>query len=671
MNIARSQGRLPLLLVALAWVVIAGCCSAGLYLEYRLSEVGRHDLVATPVAVAVIFIAGMVSAGVVGSALIVRRPRHPVGWCFLALAVAVSSSAVLDAYGPYGAVARPGALPGAGLAATVGDITFISWLGLLALILLYTPSGRLESRPAWIAAWTAGGSAALAFAVGLVRPYRGVHLQYGIENPLEVSSLAGELAFVGITSIVILHLALLVGVIQVIARFWRAKGKERRQLRWLAFAAIPFPLLVVGAFIAATLDNETVLILAGCSFMTILPLAAILAIEQDHLYDVDRLVSRGLSYSLLTAVLVTCYVAVVLTTGQALGASGDETQAPAVVATLVTMSVALPARRRLQDLLDRRFNRRRYDAVAAVRRFVREPSPTVTIEQGLRNALHDPGLAIAYWIDERERWVDEQGNPVRPGDAPVPVERHGTDIAAVQFTDGRVDRRIVEEALAEALPEIENARLRAAIALQLVEVRESRARIVAAQLAERRKLERNLHDGAQQRLLAVALQLRAAEVGEDPARMHAAVDDAVRQLQLAVGDLRDIANGLHPVVLADGGLAAALDDLAARTPVEVRIETTSDRFPPGVEETAWFIVCEAVTNAVKHAFPASIAISAAGRDGHLSLAVEDDGCGHADPAGAGLRGITDRAEAAGGWLMVHDRPGGGTIVTAELPCASL
>jgi signal transduction histidine kinase len=257
-----------------------------------------------------------------------------------------------------------------------------------------------------------------------------------------------------------------------------------------------------------------------------------------------------------------------------------------------------------------------------------------------------------------------------PGPHARTVDRRGAAIGAVTFDPQRSGRRMVGAVTAEALPEIENARLRAAIALQLVEVRESRARIVAAQVAERRKLERNLHDGAQQRLLAIALQLRAAEVGDDPLRMRTTLDEAVRQLQLAVGDLRELANGLHPSVLADGGLAAALDDLAARTPVAVRLNVTADRFPPPVEEAAWYIVCEAVTNAVKHAGPKLIDIAVTPRDGHLDLSVEDDGGGGADPLGHGLRGIADRAAAAGGWLVVRARPGGGTVVTAELPCAS-
>jgi signal transduction histidine kinase len=211
--------------------------------------------------------------------------------------------------------------------------------------------------------------------------------------------------------------------------------------------------------------------------------------------------------------------------------------------------------------------------------------------------------------------------------------------------------------------------LRAAITLQLVEVRESRARIVEAQLAERRKIERDLHDGAQQRLLGMAMRLRAVEISGDPDRIRGALATTVDELQAAVRELRELANGLRPTVLIDGGLAAALDDLAARSPVPIHLETTAERFAPGVEETAWFIACEAVANAVKHAAPGAVAISAGRANGRLHLVIEDDGIGGADPAGRGLRGIADRAEAAGGTLTVHPRDGHGTVVIAELPCA--
>jgi signal transduction histidine kinase len=243
-------------------------------------------------------------------------------------------------------------------------------------------------------------------------------------------------------------------------------------------------------------------------------------------------------------------------------------------------------------------------------------------------------------------------------------------VASISFDHERVEQGLVHAIVAEARPELENERLRAAIELQLVEVRDSRERIVAAQFAERHRIERNLHDGAQQRLLALAFQLRAAEMSGDSDRARSALDGAVDELQRAVADLRDLANGLHPAVLSDGGLVAALEDLAERCPITVRLTATDERFSPNTEATAWFIVCEAVANAVKHSHADTIDLDARRDDGHLILQIDDDGKGGADPTGQGLRGIADRADAVRGHLTVQDRPGGGTIVRAELPCES-
>ena len=241
-------------------------------------------------------------------------------------------------------------------------------------------------------------------------------------------------------------------------------------------------------------------------------------------------------------------------------------------------------------------------------------------------------------------------------------------MARIDVDRTRTDRELVEAAAGAAIPELDNARLRAAISLQLVEVNESRARIAAAQVAERRRIERNLHDGAQQRLLAMAFQLQAAHVNGDVERLREAVAEGVEQAQAAVLELRDLANGLHPPVLSDGGLAAALDDLVERTPVRVDVRATQARFPPEVEATAWFIVCEAVTNAQKHGAASHVAVEGAEDDGWLTVSVPDDGCGGADPDGRGLRGVHDRAEAAGGALEVRSGPESGTTVRGRLPC---
>lgn len=661
---------LPSAVVGVAWVGLAAALVTGYVLDRRIADAGRGDLAVFGSA-DLLWLLPILSAAGVGSVLSLHLPRHPAGWLFLSLALLVLGSGILDSYALYGTVARPGSLPVADLAAVVGDKAFIPWLVLLALILLYIPSGHLRGRGARIVALTAISGGVVSFVASLFSPYDGLlQADPAIRNPLVPGDYADLIGWIRLTTLLALHAALLVAAAMLLGRFRSARGSARKQLRWMALASIAFPVLVVGAFAAAVLDNETLLAITGGGFVAVIPIAAGLAIEQDHLFDIDRLISRGLTYSLLTAVLVACYAVVVVLVGESLSSLGGNSEVAIAVATLATVSIAGPARRQLQATLDKRFNRREFDALSSIRRFIRQPPATTSVEDALREALDTEQLTIAYWIDDRAQWVTEDGRPVAADPAGLIVERRGGPIARVTFDESQVQRRILEALLTEAGSEVENARLRAASTLQLREVMESRVRILAAQLEERRRLERNLHDGAQQRLLAVALQLRASEVSQDAARQSAAIDEAVGQLQLAVKELRDLANGLHPIALSDGGLAGAFEDLAGRTPIQVVLKVSPERFTAAIEEAAWFIACEAVANAVKHAVASSVVIKAVRENGQLHLSIEDNGIGGADASGHGIRGLADRAEAAGGNLQVYPRPGGGTVVRAELPCAS-
>jgi signal transduction histidine kinase len=204
-------------------------------------------------------------------------------------------------------------------------------------------------------------------------------------------------------------------------------------------------------------------------------------------------------------------------------------------------------------------------------------------------------------------------------------------------------------------------------------VRDSRTRIVAAADTERERIERDLHDGAQQRLVALALDLRIAErsLSETDSATKALLSSAVDSLQTAVHELRELAHGVYPAVLAQSGLRAALDDLAARTPGPVTVvEAPAERLQPDLEATAYFVACEALANAVKHSGASLVEITAGVEGPSLVVTILDDGGGDADPDGGGLRGLADRVEARGGRLWVDSPAGGGTRITAEIPCES-
>ncbi|MEO8540367.1 MAG: histidine kinase [bacterium] len=660
-------------LVAVAWAGNAVLLGAMFILERELRTAGKAELTDASVLGAAGWISAIAGAAVVGSVLAVRRPANPAGWLFLVFATSISLSGFTGAYGAYGLIYRPDSLPGAWFAAVYSDGAFLPWVSLLALILLITPTGSAPSSRWKGVGWAAGASAVIFVAV---IPFRSSAIDSspfaGLKGPYATGPFAPAASAVAFAMLVTAHVALLGAIASLLYRVRRSSPVERRQLRWLLVPAIPFPFLVVGAWAAAAANNDALLGVLGIGYLVIIPIAAALAIEKQRLYDVDRLVSRAVAYTLLSALIVLSYLAIVVAAGVIGGRAAAESVPAAIAATIIALAIGGFARRRLQDVIDRRFNRRAFTALGIIRSYVREPDEARSIEDVLREASGDAALRAVYWVESGAAWVAESGETAAsPGPAAflVPV-REGGRGAAIEFDPAKCERELISALAATARPELENARLRAAIHLQLVEVRESRARIVSAQLEERKRIERDLHDGSQQRLLALALNLRATELSGDSEAALRALPGAVNELQATVRELRNLANGLHPSALEGGGLAAAFQELAARAPIPIRLSVTEERLPAPVESSAWFIACEALTNVVKHARATAVSLAAALEGGSLVLSIEDDGVGGADLHGHGLRGIADRAEAAGGRLIVSERPTGGTSVRAVLPCES-
>jgi signal transduction histidine kinase len=296
----------------------------------------------------------------------------------------------------------------------------------------------------------------------------------------------------------------------------------------------------------------------------------------------------------------------------------------------------------------------------------------------LAKALGDPTLEVAYWYPQEGTWVDAEGSQVTlPEESMRSVTRidHDSPIAALVH-DPMLEHEphLVRDVAAAAGLALENARLQAELHAQLADLRDSRARIVAAADTERRRIERNLHDGTQQRLLALALRLtkaqrRATEIkGED---LRALLDDSVAELREAVADLRELAQGLHPPILAEQGLGPAVSGLASRMPIPARVSVELEgRLPPALEATIYYVVAEALANVEKHAHASEVTVRVTQKDAGLVVEVSDDGVGGVDPFGSGLRGLRDRVEASEGRLEVSGEPGRGTRLVAELPCAS-
>jgi signal transduction histidine kinase len=300
------------------------------------------------------------------------------------------------------------------------------------------------------------------------------------------------------------------------------------------------------------------------------------------------------------------------------------------------------------------------------------------LRHALAEALGDPSVELVYWLPEDERFVDARGAPFElPADssdrAVTKVERDGDCIAAIVYDatlrDARSHVRAVGAAAALAL---QNERLDAELRAKVGELRASRERMLRIGLEERRRLERDLHDGAQQRLVSMALNLRLAraKLRRNPDDAEQLLSGASDELEAALGELRELARGIHPAVLSDRGLDTALETLAHRAPVPVELNSLpGERFPEAIELAAYFVVSEALTNVAKYAQASHAVVGLERHNGRLVVQVSDDGVGGADPEqGTGLRGLADRLAVIEGRLEVESEKGRGTTITARIPC---
>jgi signal transduction histidine kinase len=315
----------------------------------------------------------------------------------------------------------------------------------------------------------------------------------------------------------------------------------------------------------------------------------------------------------------------------------------------------------------------------AVTRRARGPIGNLVVELGragtggvrpaLARAIGDPSLELALWLPERRAWVDEQGRTVTLPPGPDRAFTYiGDDLAALVHDPVFLDQPALLEAAGSAARfALENERLQAELRAQLAELRESRARIVRAGDEERRRLERDLHDGAQQRLLGIGMALQLLRAQGHDERL---LDETEAEVKAALTELRELAGGIHPAVLTDHGLAAAVRTLAERSAVPVEVEADDARLPGEVETAVYFIVAEALANVAKHARATKARVEVKRLNGEIVVDVSDDGVGGADPAGNGLRGLADRAGALDGRLSVQSLPGAGTQLHVEIPCAS-
>ncbi len=609
--------------------------------------------------------------GLVLGALLVSRGQWVVGALLVALGLLPFSLLAPD---PELSGHPP---EGLGLALAVASVAGWVWFYLPpALLAAYLPDGRL-GRGWWVlpAGWLlflVSFHAAVALDPGTYG--RGPDQIPG-SPPVSVPPWVNGL--LGAGSLLLL-LSLLVGsAARVVIRFRRGPTRVRRQLKWFLLSMLLLPCVLVVTWAAYLLtDVAGVVVVVGLLLVYLtVPVAVAIGVLRHDLLDVDALVSRAVAYIVLTGGVVAVFAAVTVGAGVAVGHGSSLVVAGTTLACAALFGLL---RRRVQWLVDAQFDRARSDVLTGLDRFIDDirddRADPEDVESALRGALHDPALVVVYWLgpEVQAPWLRGDGTAAaRPSGQALDVAVAGRLIGCVGYDACASRPRLLREALRRAHLPLELAHSRIALRQALGETRASRARLVEATDAERRRLERDLHDGAQQRLVAIGMSLRLAQESAgraDP--MQAVLESAVRDLQRAVCELRALAGGVRPRGL-DEGLPAAIRGLVLASPVPVDARVTGERVPERVATTAYYVAAEALTNALKHAEARAVAIDVALGEGELVVRVSDDGRGGARiSAGSGLAGLGDRVAATGGVLRVDSDPGSGTRVEARLPCGS-
>jgi len=619
------------------------------------------------------FMLAVLTPASVGLLIALRRPRNVIAWILLVGALLIATSPV-------------DLLLSDGWALQTDRATWPMLYAWPIAVTYVFPNGNFLSRRwRWVAAIAAVCFVAfMSFAMFDPEPFYGDDA--AVPNPIANNAfgewLAANVGWVWVVFWLGILGSLIAGALAVGLRLRRSRGIERLQMLWLAWAAtlIPLGLLICGT--SSWLLGDSILDLILFPFLLLMQAAVAaavgIAVTRYRLYAIERLINRTLVYAVLTSVLVGAYAAISVGLGVALGRDSPWVTAAATLAVALAFR---PLRSRVQDLVDRRFNRARYNALRQVQAHedgVREGRrPPEEIGRVLAEALRDPQAELRFWLPASEAYAGSGGELVDAlpddGRARTEVEHDGARTAVLLHDPGLLERRdLLDSVLGAARLSIEIARLRVELRLQLAEVEASRARIVEAGYEERRRLERDLHDGAQQRLVSLGVQIRRMQRSlPDGAQILApAFDQIVGDIGSAVRDLRQIAAGVRPARL-DDGLAAALQDLARSTPIPVDVDAQVERVIASVEAAAYFVACEAVTNAVRHASASRIAMRATRENGTLFVTVVDDGVGGATPRrGSGLAGLRDRVAAHGGTLEIKSPSGGGTRIEVALPCES-
>ena len=638
----------------------------------------------TSPAVATLMGMGLMVFPVVGAIIASRRPNHAIGWLFCAVGLVFAVANFAGTYAYHALDTNPGSLPGGAVVEIL--LSDGLWLPAIAIttmfLFLFFPSGKLTTRVERITAWTAAAAVVLAGPIGGATS-QSLYSAPQIPNPLPtrvplaVSDVIISIALLSLLACLVSSLVLL------IRRFIRSRGEERQQFKWFLFATA----LLLGTFLPSNFAPHPPEWLQVVSFIALLalPVCVAIAILKYRLFEIDVVIRKTIVYAILVVLMMAIGIGLLLVvTGPLTDRAPDETQAVGILGLALGLMV-WPLRRLASTIADRvvfggraspyevltEFSSRAgeaYEADDVLPRMAR------VLAEGTGADRASVWLRVGADVREAAAWPDGFAGAAIP-DGAVEVRHHGEALGALAVEMPANDpmtaskHKLVEDLAAQAGPVLRNVRL-------IEELRASRQRLVAAQDEERRKIERNIHDGAQQQLVALAVQLKLAEqlVGTDSDKERELLEKLGSQANSALEDLRDLARGIYPPLLADKGLAAALESQARKAAVTTTVSADEiGRYPQEVESAVYFCALEALSNVAKYANANSATIELSHHDGHLRFEVRDDGDGFDTGArayGTGLQGMADRLDAIGGSLTVESESGRGTTIAGRVPVRS-
>jgi signal transduction histidine kinase len=637
--------------------------------------------------------------GVVGALIVSRDRRNTIGLLFVWSAFVVASSFMSGEILTYAVVHGRHAwwVVACGLVNGVGWV-FGILLTVFLLPLLF-PNGHLPSRRWRPLLWLI----AVFIAVIAVSFIFGQKMLTGsgtveIANPLYVDAV-GSLPNVDPVIGIMFPGIFAASIVSLVLRFRRSTGVERQQIKWVVFG---FGVALVGIVGSSSSNQDTVLsaFIGGTAYL-MFPLSVGIAILRFHLYDLAVVVRKAVVYATLAVFATVVYLGLVVGLGTAIGHGSSFLTMVAAVVVAVTFQ---PARGRLTRFANRLVYGKRATPYEVLTQFSERvggayadedvlPRMARILGEGIGAERADVWLAVEQELRDVATWpADAAGSvaipltngavpPIDGADRVYPVEQAGELLGALAVRKpaadplSPADEKLIADLAAQAGLVLRNVRLSEELKARLDDLKAAQKRLVNAQDEERRKLERNIHDGAQQQLVALAVKLRLADglVERDASKAHEMLGQLQSETHTALEDLRDLARGIYPPLLADKGLPAALEAQARKSglPIEVRASGIG-RYPQDIEAAVYFSCLEAMQNIAKYASASSVSVSLAERDHLLTFAVVDDGRGF-DPAtsgnGTGLQGIADRLGALEGQVTVTSAPGLGTTIEGRLPLA--